>query len=129
VSGHVDGTGEVLAVRELDRSWRLELAWHDPSYGRYVCDKASVAVDGVSLTVAGTGLAGSRFWVAVIPHTWSGTTLCRRRPGDPVNLEADLMAKYTERLLDRTAAAAPPAGPTAAAVSPDAGWLAEHGWG
>jgi riboflavin synthase len=77
----------------------LELAWQQGAYGRYICEKASVAVDGISLTVAGCGADGIRFWVAVIPHTWATTTLCRLQPGDAVNLEADMLAKYTERLL------------------------------
>ena len=99
VSGHVDGLGLVRAIERQPASWRLELAWRQADYGRYICEKASVAVDGISLTVAGCGADGSRFWLAVIPHTWAVTTLCRLQPGDAVNLEADLLAKYTERLL------------------------------
>ena len=99
VSGHVDGMGSVRAIERQRASWRLELAWQQGAYGRYICEKASVAVDGISLTVAGCGADGIRFWVAVIPHTWATTTLCRLQPGDAVNLEADMLAKYTERLL------------------------------
>lgn len=99
VSGHVDGLGLVRAIERQPASWRLELAWRQADYGRYICEKASVAVDGISLTVAGCGADGSRFWLAVIPHTWAVTTLHRLQPGDEVNLEADLLAKYTERLL------------------------------
>jgi riboflavin synthase len=99
VSGHVDGMGSVRAIERQSASWRLELAWQQGAYGRYICEKASVAVDGISLTVAGCGADGIRFWVAVIPHTWATTTLCRLQPGDAVNLEADMLAKYTERLL------------------------------
>ena len=80
----------------------------------------SVAVDGVSLTVAGCSADGAEFWIAVIPHTWSSTTLQHLRPGDAVNLEADLLAKYTERLLA-------PAGAEGPVIS--GAWLAEHGWG
>ena len=127
VSGHVDGLGTVVAVERQSASWRLVLRWRDPAYGRYVCEKASVAVDGISLTVAGCSDDGADFWIAVIPHTWGATTLRRLRPGDAVNLEADLLAKYTERLLRQTApqgsAAEGPASPLTAA------WLAEHGWG
>lgn len=121
VSGHVDGLGEITAIERQAGSWRLEVAWQDPAYGRYVCEKASVALDGISLTVAGCEPDGSRFWIAVIPTTWTGTTLAGRRVGDRVNLEADLLAKYTERLL-RPAAASPQATLSSA-------WLAEHGWG
>lgn len=118
VSGHVDGLGTVEALEARPESWHLEIRWRDPAYGRYVCGKASVAVDGVSLTVAGGSAGGDRFWIAVIPHTWSSTTLRLLRPGDAVNLEADLLAKYTESLLRARSAPAPL----------DAAWLVEHGW-
>jgi len=125
VSGHVDGLGTVVAVEQQPASWRLVLRWNDPAYGRYVCEKASVAVDGISLTVADCSGDGSEFWIAVIPHTWSSTTLQHLRPGDAVNLEADLLAKYTERLLgwrQQGDGNAERSGVISAA------WLAEHGW-
>jgi riboflavin synthase len=126
VSGHVDGLGTVVAVEQQPASWRLVLRWQDPSYGRYVCEKASVAVDGISLTVADCSADGAEFWIAVIPHTWSSTTLQDLQSGDAVNLEADLLAKYTERLL-----AARMGSGAAEAPSPQITrtWLAEHGWG
>jgi riboflavin synthase len=128
VSGHVDGLAAVVAVEAQPASWRLVLRWRDPAYGRYICEKASVAVDGVSLTVAGCSADGAEFWIAVIPHTWSSTTLQHLRPGDAVNLEADLLAKYTERLLaGRSPAGQPPAGADGPAIT--GAWLAEHGWG
>lgn len=120
VSGHVDGLGTVVAIEREPASWRLVLRWNDPAYGRYVCEKASVAVDGISLTVAGCNSEG-QFWVAVIPHTWSATTLCHRRVGDAVNLEADLLAKYTERLLQGAGTANPATG-----IHHE--WLTQHGW-
>jgi riboflavin synthase len=125
VSGHVDGLGTVVAVEPQPASWRLVLRWNDPAYGRYVCEKASVAVDGISLTVADCRGDGAEFWMAVIPHTWSSTTLQHLRPGDAVNLEADLLAKYTERLLGwhQQGAAMPQ---RSASIS--SAWLAEHGW-
>ena len=125
VSGHVDGLGRVVAIEARPASWHLEIAWEDPAYGRYICEKASVAVDGISLTVAGCGEDGARFWIAVIPHTWAETTLQALRPGAVVNLEADLLAKYAERLLapQRQAGAG-----AAAAPALDRAWLAEHGW-
>ncbi|MEA5442212.1 riboflavin synthase [Cyanobium gracile] len=122
VSGHVDGLGEITAIQRQPDSWRLEVAWQDPAYGRYVCEKASVALDGISLTVAGCEADGSRFWIAVIPTTWSATTLAGRRVGETVNLEADLLAKYTERLLR-------PAGTATPETTLSSAWLAEHGWG
>jgi len=91
VQGHVDGVGEVLASAP-------DLVVLTPDT-RYVVEKGSVAVDGVSLTVA--GVDDDRFRVAIIPHTASVTTLGGRRPGDRVNLEFDLIAKYVERLLAR----------------------------
>ena len=125
VSGHVDGQGTVVAVEQQSASWRLVLRWQDPAYGRYVCEKASVAVDGISLTVADCSSDGAEFWIAVIPHTWSSTTLQQLRPGDAVNLEADLLAKYTERLLGLHQGAG---GRAAAAPQISSAWLAEHGW-
>ena len=124
VSGHVDGLGTVRAIEQQPASWRLELGWQDPAFGRYICEKASVAVDGISLTVAGCSGDGAEFWIAVIPHTWSSTTLQRLRPGDALNLEADLLAKYTERLLGWRGRA----GAAAAAPELSSAWLAEHGW-
>lgn len=126
VSGHVDGLGTVVAVEQQPASWRLVLRWQDPSYGRYVCEKASVAVDGISLTVADCSADGAEFWIAVIPHTWSSTTLQHLRAGDAVNLEADLLAKYTERLL---AARMAEGGAEEASPLLSRAWLAEHGWG
>jgi len=124
VSGHVDGLGTVVAIEQQPASWRLALRWDEAPYGRYICEKASVAVDGISLTVAGCSPDGAEFWIAVIPHTWATTTLERLRVGDAVNLEADLLAKYTERLL-----AAAKARPDAPSPEITGAWLAEHGWG
>jgi riboflavin synthase len=128
VSGHVDGLGTVVAIQREPASWRLVVRWNDPAYGRYVCEKASVAVDGISLTVAGCDSEG-QFWVAVIPHTWSATTLVHRRVGDAVNLEADLLAKYTERLLQGAGLSPGMALQAPAGAAIDREWLAQHGWG
>ena len=122
VSGHVDGLGTVVEVEQQSASWRLGLRWQNPAFGRYICEKASVAVDGISLTVAGCDTDGAAFWVAVIPHTWANTTLQRLQSGDAVNLEADLLAKYTERLLG--AAGHGQSGGTPISEA----WLQEHGW-
>ena len=129
VSGHVDGLGVVKAITQVAGSWRLELQWRDRAYGRFICDKASVAVDGISLTVAGCEPGGGCFWIAVIPHTWGATTLQHLRPGSLVNLEADLLAKYTETLLVAKGADAGASGGPQAEAGMDAQWLAEHGWG
>lgn len=91
VQGHVDAVGEVVApVPDL----RVRLPEH---LVRYVVEKGSITVDGVSLTVV--DVDADSFSVAVIPHTAEVTTLGRRRVGDPVNLEVDVMAKYAEKLL------------------------------
>jgi riboflavin synthase len=91
VQGHVDAVGEVVeAVPDLRVRMPADLT-------RYVVEKGSITVDGVSLTVVDALSDG--FTVAVIPHTAAVTTLGSRSPGDPVNLEVDVMAKYAERLL------------------------------
>ncbi|MFN2505410.1 MAG: riboflavin synthase [Acidimicrobiales bacterium] len=91
VQGHVDAVGTVLAPAP-DLSIKV-----GPAHARYLVAKGSVAVDGVSLTVVEASDEG--FTVAVIPHTAATTTLGRRQPGDLVNLEFDVIAKYVERLL------------------------------
>ncbi|HEY4398460.1 MAG TPA: riboflavin synthase [Acidimicrobiia bacterium] len=97
VQGHVDGVGHVAARSPLaDGSTRFTFA-APPDALRYVVEKGSVAVDGISLTVAALG--DDSFDVAVIPHTLAVTTLGHKDQGAPVNLEADLIAKYVERLL------------------------------
>jgi riboflavin synthase len=97
VQGHVDGVGSVTAVRpEGDGRW-MEIA-PPAALMPYLVEKGSVAVDGVSLTIAGLGR--EVFAVALIPHTLEVTTLGRRRSGDQVNLEVDILAKYVERLLE-----------------------------
>jgi riboflavin synthase len=107
VQGHVDGVGRVEAPAP---DLRVALP---AGLGRYVVEKGSITVDGVSLTVV-DALEDS-FTVAVIPHTAEVTTLGVRRPGDPVNLEVDVMAKYAERLL---AGHLPAAGAGPGAVAP-----------
>ena len=98
VQGHVDGVGRVRSV-EPEADGRR--AWFDapPDVLRYCVEKGSIAVDGVSLTVA--GLDGEGFAVALVPHTLAVTTLGALEPGNEVNLEADVLAKYVERLVGR----------------------------
>jgi riboflavin synthase len=96
VQGHVDGVARVVALRPLGESAELEIA-APPELERYLVLKGSVAVDGVSLTVA--GLDKGVFTVALIPYTLGRTNLGDARPGGHVNLEADVIAKYVERLL------------------------------
>lgn len=96
VQGHVDGTGVVLARSPGDR-FDLVRFGLPVDLARYVAEKGSVAVDGVSLTVIAVG--DDWFEVGLIPQTLRATTLGRKAAGDPVNLEVDVLAKYTERLL------------------------------
>src|SRR2546423_58835 len=96
VQGHVDGMGRVVDVHRNGDGADLVVA---PPAGleRYLVEKGSVAVDGVSLTVA--SLNGATFSIALIPHTLGATTLGSARPGDSVNLEVDVIAKYVERMV------------------------------
>lgn len=98
VQGHVDATGEVTAIVPEGEGSLLRIA-APPDGLRYVVEKGSITVDGVSLTV--TSVDADGFEIALIPHTISVTTLGLRHPGDHVNLEFDVLAKYVERLLER----------------------------
>ena len=99
VQGHVDGVGTVRSVEPEGEGARV---WVDTPAEllRYCVEKGSIAVDGVSLTVA--DLDDDGFAVALVPHTLAATTLGTRAPGDAVNLEADVLAKYVERLTRAT---------------------------
>jgi riboflavin synthase len=99
VQGHIDGVGTVLAVTPEDNAVVMEIGVPEP-LRRYLVEKGSVAVDGVSLTVAQVYPASFTVWT--IPHTRAVTTLGRRAVGDPVNIECDLLGKYVERLLQAT---------------------------
>ena len=96
VQGHVDGTGQVSGVSEDGVARRIRVAM-PPDIGRYVVEHGSIAVDGVSLTVA--RVAGDGFEVSLIPETLARTTLGDLAEGSPVNLEVDLIARYAERLM------------------------------
>jgi riboflavin synthase len=103
VQGHVDGVGAVRAVRE-DGFARVVTIEADPALLRYVVEKGSIAVDGVSLTVA--AIEGSSFDVSLIPETLERTNLGTAAPGTAVNLEVDILAKYVEKLLSPQATGA-----------------------
>jgi riboflavin synthase len=98
VQGHVDATGSVRALERQGSDVRLVVAT-PPAFAAELVPKGSVAIDGVSLTVV--GVAPDGFDVVLIPHTLEETTLGERRPGDPVNLEADVLGKYVKRYLER----------------------------
>jgi riboflavin synthase len=96
VQGHVDGTGHVVS-RTPSEHWTVVRIALPPALSRYVVEKGSITVDGISLTVSGLG--PDWFEVSLIPTTLDLTTLGRAEPGAPVNLEVDVIAKYVERLL------------------------------
>ena len=98
VQGHVDGVGKLVALRSLpDGNWWLSV---DIPAGleQYVVMKGSISLNGISLTVA--NLQKNRVSVAIIPHTYENTALHTMKPGDPVNVECDVLAKHVERLLE-----------------------------
>lgn len=96
VSGHIDGTGRITRIRpDGNAVWYTISA--TPSLLRYIVEKGSIAIDGISLTVA--QVTGRDFSVSIIPHTQGQTTLSARRVGDTVNLETDCIGKYVEKLL------------------------------
>lgn len=96
VAGHVDGVGEITGIRQDDRA-----VWYtvktSPSILRYIIEKGSIAIDGISLTVA--EVSENYFSISAIPHTVAQTNLKERKKGDTVNLENDMIGKYVERLL------------------------------
>jgi len=108
VQGHVDGTGTIIARSPAPR-WEVVRIGMAPGLPRYIIQKGSVAVDGISLTVSATGSGGADprddpdqpgwFEVSLIPETLERTTLGRKQPGETVNLEVDMIAKYVEKLL------------------------------
>src|SRR6185295_14102413 len=96
VQGHVDARGKFLAAEAHGGSWTVRIAY-PPEIGRYLVLKGSVSVEGISLTIA--ALTDDYFEIAVIPKTWEVTNLSQLKPGDCVNLEVDVIAKYVERMM------------------------------
>ncbi|HOX57053.1 MAG TPA: riboflavin synthase [Candidatus Paceibacterota bacterium] len=96
VTGHIDGVGRITRWERQGQDHVLDIA-AAPEVMRYIVFKGSVAVDGISLTVAGVQKRGFRIWI--IPHTYEVTALRERKVGDAVNLEADLLGKYVEKFL------------------------------
>jgi riboflavin synthase len=137
VTGHVDGLGHLVSATESATSWTLIFS-APASLAPYLVPKGSIAVNGISLTIAacsGTESNGStQFSVAVIPHSYAQTNLQSLRPGDPVNLEGDILSKYVGQLLASnggTGPIAPPWNSPAAAHSPEdlsPEFLSEHGY-
>ena len=96
VQGHVDGTGEFLEARASGDGWVVRVGF-PAELARYIVEKGSITVDGISLTVAALG--DTWFEIAVIPHTWKVTNLGSLERGAAVNLEVDIIAKYVERMM------------------------------
>lgn len=96
VTGHIDGVGRIARWERAGTDWVLDID-APPEVMRYFVYKGSIAVDGISLTVAAVRKRGLRVWI--IPHTWEVTNLHTRQPGDAVNLEADLVGKYVEQMV------------------------------
>ena len=115
VSGHIDGTGHVRSLRREDNAVWVRIA-ASPDILRYIVEKGSIAIDGISLTIA--SVTAQDFAVSVIPHTGEETTLLHKKPGDIVNLECDIVAKYVEKLLGHSTAKG--------GITPQ--FLSEHGF-
>jgi riboflavin synthase len=98
VSGHVDGVGKVLRREQKQRSWLFEIGI-DESVSRYIIEKGSIAVDGISLTV--NRCSAAEFEVNIIPQTGKETTILKKKAGDLVNIETDMIGKYVEKFLKR----------------------------
>ena len=96
VQGHVDARGTFLGATDLGGSWTVRISY-PADIARYLVFKGSVSVEGISLTIA--ALHDDHFEIAVIPKTWEVTNFSRLQPGDDVNLEVDVIAKYVERIL------------------------------
>lgn len=95
VSGHIDGTGTIASQKREDNAVWVKIKTPAPLL-RYIVEKGSIAIDGVSLTVA--AVTDTDFSVSIIPHTGTQTILLGKKPGDPVNLECDVIGKYVEKL-------------------------------
>jgi riboflavin synthase len=98
VQGHVDGRGTFISAIQEGDFWTVRIGF-PPELAKYLVHKGSVAVEGISLTIA--ALADDHFDIAVIPKTWEVTNLSSLKPGDAVNLEADIIAKYVERMMQK----------------------------
>lgn len=119
VAGHVDGPGEIVAIIPEGNSQRYYFRT-SPEITKYLIPKGSVAIDGISLTIV--DCQGEEFSVVVIPHTAARTTLGKKKVGDQVNLEVDLLAKYIEKFMDRQEVIKPRQSKI------DESFLAEHGY-
>lgn len=128
VTGHIDGLGYLEASVQAENSWEMSFQVPDAKVARYIVSKGSIAVNGVSLTIATCNSVGSWFKVAVIPLTYAETNLRYLQPGSPVNLEGDVLGKYVEKFLRLGNPAAEPLASLQAISGVTDGFLAEHGY-
>ncbi len=96
VQGHVDSTARLLSAEDQQGSWLLTFGF-DPAHGRYIVNKGSISLNGISLTVF--GVTENTFSVAIIPYTWEHTNLSKLKAGDTVNVEFDIIGKYVEKMM------------------------------
>lgn len=135
VTGHVDGIGCLQESVQTASSWEMTFSASTEQIARYIVPKGSIAVNGVSLTVADCDAAGTWFKVAVIPHTYDRTNLHSLTPGSLVNLEGDILGKYIEKFLRFGSGSSLAEAPTREETAAPASWdnitpafLAEHGY-
>lgn len=121
VTGHVDGVGRVVEIETEPDAWTFTFE-APPAVARLIVAKGSIAINGISLTVANCDPSGQTFSVAVIPHSFGVTNLNKLEIGDAINLETDVLGKYVDRLIQGGVS------PKAEAIAIDANFLAEHGY-
>lgn len=126
VTGHVDGIGQLDKAERSANAWDISFRNISPQVARYIVTKGSIAVNGISLTVAECSQSGDWFSTAVIPVTYADTNLQYLRPGDWVNLEGDVLGKYVEKFSRGRADTSPQA--QEPAVDTSMAFLAEHGY-
>lgn len=98
VFGHIDGVGQIISIAQDGSGWRVQVEAPD-TLAHLIAPKGSIAVDGIALTI--NEVQNNRFGVMIIPHTHAHTTLGQRQPGDKINLEADMLARYVARILQQ----------------------------
>jgi len=134
VTGHVDGMGRLDSAERTANAWEISFRDVSPRVARYLVNKGSIAVNGISLTVAECSASGDWFSTAVIPVTYAETNLQYLRPGDRVNLEGDVLGKYVEKFLrvvprtDLETAGSGPTGAGADGIDLSMSFLSEHGY-
>ena len=128
VTGHVDGIGQLDAAERSANAWNISFRNVSPRVARYIVTKGSIAVNGISLTVAECSPSGDWFSTAVIPVTYADTNLQYLRSGDWVNLEGDVLGKYVEKFSRRPADELPSPQDDTSAMDLSMEFLAEHGY-